>query len=285
MKDLAPHHPARPMGFPTASRAPQAGPGLRTRWEISPQTTRTGSRWETSQRSTRTDSPMRNIPANRSDRNSNGRYPSERPKPTARWKISQRTTRAEGSMGDIPANHPSRQPDGRHPSARPGTTAQWEITPWTTWSDSSMGDIPANHPDRQFDGKYPLQPSGPTARREISQRSTWTDGSMRDIQCTPRTDGSMGNLPACRSGRGIDGRCPGEPSEPRDRWEMSQRAARVEGSLQDFPAGPGVGHSAAPTLPPRLGCSLHQAGEARPGSCREVKRRKHNSPSHLATAA
>src|SRR6202042_1670003 len=93
---------------------------------------------------------------------------------------------------------------------------------------------------------YTRKTSGSTNRWEISRRTT-------------RTDGSMGNIPAHCSGRGFDGKYP--------------RETQTEGSVQDFPAGPGVGHGAAPTRSPRLGCSLRQAGEARPGSCREVKRR------------
>ena len=161
-------------------------------------------------------------------------------------------TRTENAMGNIlpshPGRHPDRHQDGTSPSEPPRLAGRWEISPQVTRTESRMGEIRASHPDSQPDGKYPREPLG---------------------------SGLNARYPSALPGPRVDGKYPREP--------------RAEGSMGDFPAGPGsgpgVGHSAAPTWSPRLGCSLRQAGEARPGSCREVKRRKGTSPPPEATAA
>ena len=209
---------------------------------------------------------MRNIPANRSDRDLNGRSPSEPPEPTVRWKMSRRTVRTDGSMGDLLANHLDRWLNGRSPSEPPGPMARCETSQCTARPEGPMGDISARHSGRGPDGRYPREPRGPTARCEISQcaarrrrldgkylrallgsRARW-EISAQNI----RSGGSMGDFPARYLNRRLDGRYPSALPGPRADGNYP-RAPQVEGSVQDFPAGPGVGHSAAPTLPSEVG--------------------------------
>ena len=243
MKDLATYPPAQPMGFPTASRAPQAGPGPRTdgKYPLKPSGDRQSN--ERNPGELPSLAVQRGISREPHRPQAHGSYPSVLPGPRSMGDIAARYS-GRGAMGDIAARYPGRGAMGDIPARYPGRGA--------------MGDIPARYPGR---------------------------GAMGDIPARYPGRGAMGDIPARYSDRGIDGKYPREPSESRVRWQKSQRTARVEGSLQDLPARPGVGHSAAPTLPPRLGCSLRQAGEARPGFCREVKRRTGTPPPRKATAA
>ena len=269
-------------------------------------------RWEKYQRTTRADSSMENIPRVIRTRISVGDLPANCPSPAARWKISQRTARTDGSMGDISASHagrevngkylsalPDRRLNGRNPRELPELRVRWEISQRATRAERSMGDIPAGLPDRGSDGRNPSalpgsrvegrNPSrltGPRVRGEISQQADRIEGSMGDIPAGHPDRGLDGRDPSGLPGpRGFDGKYHREPPGPRVRWERSPRATQVEGSLQDFPTGPGIGPSAASTRSPRLGCSLRQAGEARPGFCREVKRRTKTPPPRRTTAA
>ena len=110
-------------------------------------------------------------------------------------------------------------------------------------------EIPASHPDWQSDGKYPREPLGPgshviypsepsepAARCEIPSALPGPTAQCETSQRTTRTDSSRGNLPAHYSGRGLAGKYPREPSEPRVRGEISPRATRVEGSMGVVPA-------------------------------------------------
>ena len=239
MKDLALHHIAWPMGFPTAIRTPQARPRPRTRRETSPQPTRT-------------DSPMEEITANHPDWHSDGKYPREPLGLGTQWEISQRTTRADSPMEDIPAHYPDRRLNGRYPSGPPGPTARRETSQRTTRTDSPTGNIPSSHPDRRLDGRHPRTPPGPTARCETSSALPGPTARWEISPRTTRVVSSMGDIPVRYLGRGFDGRYPSEPPGPRVDGK-DPREAQIEGSLQDFPTGPGVGHSAAPTLPAEVG--------------------------------
>jgi hypothetical protein len=130
----------------------------------------------------------------------------------------------------------------------------------------------------------------------LKSRTQWDFlHQARQREARSRAEGSMRNSPA-RPGREPAGIYPSEtPARGPDGIFPSGSVAETNPEPEGAPdarfpigtrtPGPLPGPSATRTTPPRLGCSLRQAGEARPESGREVKRRMQHSPPPRAAAA